>query len=61
MNIHEIHDNLRLLIGNLKNEPAESAIGKFMSGIAVPLEDVARELDVTEGCEDLAQAVRNLK
>lgn len=60
MNITEIRLALSQMVGSVENEPAHTAIGRFLRGEVYGLDELAADLDKTDGCADLAAAVRAL-
>jgi hypothetical protein len=60
MTITEIRTELLSRIGNVNNEPAGTAIGRFIREQEVSMAELAADLDRTDDCAELAAAVRRM-
>lgn len=60
MTVEQIRSAIREMVGAVENEPAQTAIGRFIRDEDVSLADLAADLDRADGAADLAAAVRKL-
>jgi hypothetical protein len=58
MTYEAIIDEIRSHVGHEANEPAFTLIGRAIRGETVDREELARDLEKTEGCEYLATELR---